>query len=48
MIDEKGDRCRATLYFGSISICSNIIIIITRIDTHIKVVSGQSVSVIDT
>lgn len=50
MIDEKRDRGRPTFYFGPLSICSNIIIIIIiiRIDTHINVVSGQSVSVIDT
>lgn len=48
MIDEKGDRRRATVYFGSLNICSNIIFIITRIDTHIKVISGELVSVIDT
>lgn len=47
MIDEKGHRCRPIFYFGSLSICSNIIIII-RTETRMKEISGQSVSVIDT
>lgn len=38
--DKKGDALKATFYFGSLSICSNNIII--RIQTHIKVVSGQT------
>lgn len=46
MIDEKGHRCRSIFYFGSLSICSNIIII--RTETQMKEISGQSVSVIDT